>query len=202
MLSLSHCILTSRSQNVNLRSPIRRYCDLVVHRILDSCLKQEVEPFSTEAVNSASKQCNVRKFASRDAQDASQNLFLVAYLSRLQQHSPEGIMAEAWVNGVGSRAFDVLVPKFGIQSRVWLEDAMDLKQVVGVEADGEKGKLKIHWKIDPTEDAPDKEEHTAGLDPKLHVTQIIGMFDKVQVLIVTNMMLSPPSYKLFAVAPK
>jgi DIS3-like exonuclease 2 C terminal/S1 domain len=178
---------------------------LVVHRILDSCLNNEVEPFSTDVVNSASRQCNVRKFASRDAQDASQNLFLVAYLSRLQVSSPSGILAEAWVNGIGSRAFDVLVPRFGIQSRVWLEDSMDLKQVAGIEADAEKGKLKIHWKIKHVEITegvdPEGEERTMGLDPKLHKTQMIGMFDKVEVLIVANMSQSPPSYKLFAVCP-
>lgn len=79
---------------------------------------------------------------------------------------------------------------------------MDLGQVAGVEADAERGKLKIHWKIGPKEDHPKEEERTTGLDPTRHSTQTIGMFDQVEVLIVANMTQSPPSYKLFAVAPE
>lgn len=190
-------------------SPIRRYCDLIVHRLLDASLNKEEQPFTKDYICSAARQCNVRKFASKDAQDASQNLFLVAYLSKLQLDSPQGILAEAFVNGVGSRAFDVLVPQFGIESRIWLEDSMDQSQIAGVESDKGNGKLKVHWLLDQSKiEVNDEEvgdgdvqERTDGLDSAKHFTQTIGMFDKVEVLIVTDMTRSPPTLKLRAVAP-
>ena len=197
-------------------SPIRRYCDLVVHRLLDATINDQEMPFSKHLIDGTSNQCNVRKFASKDAQDASQHLFLCAFLYDLQQkelassHDSEqkvGIIAEALVNNVGSRSFDVVVPTFGIETRVWLEDSMDQGKIAGIESDVDNLKLKIHWKrlVELEEevdlDGRDGEPATAGLDLKRHFTQVVGMFDSVQVQVVVDMKKSPPGYKLFAVQP-
>ncbi|KAJ3301829.1 hypothetical protein HDV03_000296 [Kappamyces sp. JEL0829] len=200
-------------------SPIRRYCDLVVHRLLQACLQEESAPFSTALLNSTAQQCNFRKFASKDAQDASQDLFLCAFLWKIQNESSAGgVVADAFVNGVGSRAFDVIVPQFGIETRVWLEDSMDLGHIAGVEPDVENNKLKVHWMKrqeeevnlgqeykaksgKPKSTAGTDAEATTGLDPSKYFTQVIGMFDQVCVRIVVDMKKSPPSYKLFAVKP-
>jgi protein SSD1 len=185
-------------------SPIRRYCDLVVHRLLDSALKGEKQPFTTETMRVSSERCNVRKFASKDAQDASQKLFLCAYLWKIQHDTaPDGIIADAHVNQVGTRAFDVIVPKYGIETRVWLEDSLELGEIGGIESDEENNKVTIHWKREIVDDnlVADESDAVTGVDRSKYFTQIVGMFDSVRVRIVADVQKSPPSLKLFAVRP-
>ena len=186
-------------------SPIRRYCDLVVHRLLDATLNDQSMPFSKHLIDETSNRCNVRKFASRDAQDASQHLFLCAFLHNIQQADwPEGIIANAFVNSIGSRSFDVLVPMYGIGTRVWLEDSMEQGKIAGIESDLENMKLKIHWKKSENgvteEELVEDTNSTDGLDTSKYFTQTLGLFDSVKVLILVDMKRSPPSYKLYAVA--
>ncbi|KND02723.1 VacB and RNase II family 3'-5' exoribonuclease [Spizellomyces punctatus DAOM BR117] len=143
-------------------SPIRRYCDVMVHRMLEAAIDNvEYDIYNTKEVTLVAKQCNDRKDASKDAQEASQKLFLCAYLKRLcekgavngtqsnQTSAKDGIFAEAIVYNVGTRGFDVLVPKYGLEKRIWLEDSIELGEVVGCEeVKGEVGKLRIYWKKD------------------------------------------------------
>ncbi|TPX69416.1 hypothetical protein SpCBS45565_g02427 [Spizellomyces sp. 'palustris'] len=141
-------------------SPIRRYCDVMVHRMLEAAIENdEYDVYHTKEVALVAKQCNDRKDASKDAQEASQKLFLCAYLKRLcekeavnatqsnQTSAKDGIFAEAIVYNVGTRGFDVLVPKYGLEKRIWLEDSIELGEVIGCEeVKGEIGKLRIYWK--------------------------------------------------------
>jgi exoribonuclease R len=168
-----------------------------VHRLLESCLVDLKLPVTTDSVNSVAKQCNVRKFASKDAQDMSQNLYLVAYLSKIQEKYPEGIIAEAYVNGIGSRSFDVLIPSYGIETRIWLEDSLERGEIAGVESNGDSQKLKVYWLRERRRTI---DNSTASAND--HYSQTIGMFDKLNVLIIADMKKSPPSYKVFAVPPK
>jgi protein SSD1 len=48
-------------------SPIRRYCDLIVHRLLQSALLGETSNYDTDTVSKIAKRCNERKFSSKDA---------------------------------------------------------------------------------------------------------------------------------------
>lgn len=57
-------------------SPIRRYADLVVHRMLHSILLGEENPYVSADVVEIAKQCNIRKETAKTAQDASMNLYL------------------------------------------------------------------------------------------------------------------------------
>jgi protein SSD1 len=57
-------------------SPIRRYADLVVHRILHSILQEQENPYISSDVVEIAKQCNIRKETAKTAQDASMNLYL------------------------------------------------------------------------------------------------------------------------------
>ncbi|KAJ3271475.1 DIS3-like exonuclease 2 [Terramyces sp. JEL0728] len=165
-------------------SPIRRYCDLVVHRLLDSCLKELECPYDTSTIDHVATQCNIRKNASKDAQDASQHLYLCVLLSKLQ--GP--IVEEAIICQIGSRSYDVVVPRYGIEQRVYVEDSMDLGQAIGCESmQGERG-LAIYWKKDGAQ--------TDGVHNG--AKQIVKLFDRVQVLISVNMEKSPPVLKLFA----
>ncbi|KAJ3015748.1 hypothetical protein HKX48_004403 [Thoreauomyces humboldtii] len=143
-------------------SPIRRYCDLMVHRMLEAvCDETPGDLYTKDEVSKVSKICNDRKDGSKDAQEASQKLYLCAYLTRLceqekarhvEQNLPvgdfrEGVFARAEVYNVGPRSFDVLIPDFGIEKRVWIEDNIESGEAVGVETiEGVVTSLRVHWK--------------------------------------------------------
>ncbi|KAI8996067.1 hypothetical protein BC832DRAFT_519063, partial [Gaertneriomyces semiglobifer] len=137
-------------------SPIRRYCDVIVHRMLDVALAGQVEDlYESDEVMQIAKQCNDRKDASKTAQEASQRLFLCAYLARLCEqrrlHSGEkvlpGVVTEAVVYAIGTRSFDVLIDKYGLEKRVWIEDSIDLGEVIGCEEEKSEIKsLRVYWK--------------------------------------------------------
>lgn len=57
-------------------SPIRRYADLVVHRMLHAILQGQENPYASGDVVEIAKQCNMRKETAKSAQDASMNLYL------------------------------------------------------------------------------------------------------------------------------
>ncbi|KAJ3311013.1 DIS3-like exonuclease 2 [Boothiomyces sp. JEL0838] len=168
-------------------SPIRRYCDLIVHRLLDSCLKELECPYDSSTIDRIATQCNLRKNASKDAQDASQHLYLCVLLSKLK--GP--IIEEAIICQISSRSFDVVVPRYGIEQRVYVEDSMDLGQVIGCESQPEQRKLSIYWK---------KQGENAD-NISNSVKQVVKMFDRLSVLITVDMSRSPPVLKLFAQPP-
>ncbi|KAJ3323006.1 DIS3-like exonuclease 2 [Boothiomyces sp. JEL0866] len=168
-------------------SPIRRYCDLIVHRLLECCLNDLECPYDTSTIDRIATQCNLRKNASKDAQDASQHLYLCVLLSQLK--GP--IVEEAIICQIGSRSFDVVVPRYGIEQRVYVEDSVDLGQAVGCESLQEDRKLAIYWKKDGV--------HTDNMSNCLK--QVVKLFDTVKVLITVDMSKSPPVQKLYARPP-
>ncbi|KAJ3180051.1 hypothetical protein HDU87_002274 [Geranomyces variabilis] len=133
-------------------SPIRRYCDLMVHRMLEMvCDGTPGQLYEDKEVASVSKHCNGRKEASKEAQEASQKLYLCAYLTKLGERKAEpnakpGVLTEGIVHKVGPRSYDVLIQEFGIEKRIWIEDAVDSGEAVGVDAiPGKIPGLRILW---------------------------------------------------------
>jgi hypothetical protein len=129
--------------------------DLIVHRMLFAALHNESSPYVKEDVGRIAKQCNDRKFSSKDAQDASQKVYLCAYLSQLCKSMPDfvvaqnggpGIILPALVYKVAERSFDVLVERFGIEKRVWVEDAIDSGEVLACEYNRAKHSITLHWR--------------------------------------------------------
>ncbi|KAL5035285.1 hypothetical protein BDEG_23256 [Batrachochytrium dendrobatidis JEL423] len=215
-------------------SPIRRYCDLVVHRLLNSVLEGNLEassPYTNATIMDIAEQCNDRKDASREAQTASSKLFLWAYLKKLAaanriESKNEGfaeIIAEAYVQDVGTRSYDVLVPSYGIDQRVWIEDAVETGEILGVVSDEENAQLQVYWKRCDDDDES-IEALTQGLktldmttqhdsmqdlreseiaspfDPKTTKIQVIQMYTRVFVKIIVDMS-QRMSFKLSAIYP-
>ncbi|PCH41040.1 RNB-domain-containing protein [Wolfiporia cocos MD-104 SS10] len=124
-------------------SPIRRYADILVHRQLDSILQGGSEPKFTmdrDAVAKVAQQCNIKRDSAKLAQEQSTHLYLCILISDLtQRYGP--VIREARVVGVLDAAFDVLVPEFGIEKRVHV-DQMPIDNHV---YDEHTHTLQIYW---------------------------------------------------------
>jgi len=125
-------------------SPIRRYADVLVHRQLDSILQAGGEQpkfaLDRDAVAKVAQQCNIKKDCARLAQEQSAHLYLCVLISDLtQKYGP--VVRQARVVGVLDAAFDVLVPEFGIEKRVHV-DQMPIDNHV---FDEHTRTLQIYW---------------------------------------------------------
>uniref|UniRef100_A0A8C5BZA2 DIS3-like exonuclease 2 n=1 Tax=Gadus morhua TaxID=8049 RepID=A0A8C5BZA2_GADMO len=137
-------------------SPIRRYPDLVVHRLLAASLG--TPPC---AVQKQASHCNDRKTASKRVQELSSELFFGVFV---RECGP--LESEAMVSGVLDESFDVLVLSYGVQKRIYC------KSMVGLESFqhhrvGKRGEITLVW-------APEGPGGAA-------VRQVISVFSLVEV---------------------
>jgi protein SSD1 len=124
-------------------SPIRRYADILVHRQLEAILTGGADVKFTmdrDAVAKVAQQCNIKRDSAKLAQEQSAHLFLCILIADLtQRYGP--VIRPAKVVGVLDAAFDVLVPEFGIEKRVHI-DQMPIDNHV---YDERSSTLQIYW---------------------------------------------------------
>jgi protein SSD1 len=124
-------------------SPIRRYADILVHRQLEAVLSGGSDVKFTmdrDAVAKIAQQCNIKRDSAKLAQEQSAHLFLCVLIADLtQRYGP--VIRPAKVVGVLDAAFDVLVPEFGIEKRVHI-DQMPIENHV---YDERGSALQIYW---------------------------------------------------------
>jgi len=125
-------------------SPIRRYADIIVHRQLDSVIvNSNADPkfnMDRDSVAKVAQHCNIKKDSAKLAQEQSAHLYLCHFIADLtQRYGP--VVRQATVVGVLDAAFDVLVPDFGIEKRVHV-DQMPIENHV---YDEHNSTLFIYW---------------------------------------------------------
>lgn len=102
-------------------SPIRRYADVIVHRLLQATIdgKEAVDDFvlSERDIQAICERCNEKKEGSRKAQERSDTVFLALYLRRNPLKSQMGV-----VLSVGQKTFTVFVPRLGISTILFLDE--------------------------------------------------------------------------------
>ncbi|XP_072297199.1 DIS3-like exonuclease 2 [Eucyclogobius newberryi] len=148
-------------------SPIRRYADVIVHRLLAASL--DCGPklgLLSEEVNKQAKLCNEKKTAAKKVHELSTELFFGVFV---KECGP--LESEAMVMGVLDQAFDVLVLRYGVQKRIYP------KNIAGVEAFhkrkvGKTTELTLVWKPEKPNEAP--------------VQQVISIFTRVDVQLVSD----------------
>lgn len=106
-------------------SPIRRYADVMVHRLLQATLEGggEIEAMgaalealpSAAELGRAAEQCNQQKEAADNAQQDSSRVFLAIYLDA------NPTVVDGVVSDMGEKSFKVTIPAWGLEQQIFLD---------------------------------------------------------------------------------
>lgn len=158
-------------------SPIRRYADVMVHRLLAASLGlADIPKLNSQEVGEIAERCNLIKYNAKKAQEESSHLYLCHYIAK---NAP--FIKEAAVVDVRERSFDVIVLECGEVVRVHLHEIegalYEVEDITNIDLDSEEGEQetqKKYWRV--TISYPPIKEYPA-------VMTVIEMFTLVRVLL-------------------
>uniref|UniRef100_A0A8C9YGC0 DIS3-like exonuclease 2 n=1 Tax=Sander lucioperca TaxID=283035 RepID=A0A8C9YGC0_SANLU len=128
-------------------SPIRRYADIIVHRLLASSLSA----YFLYKIQKQASHCNDKKTLSKRVQELSSELFFGVFV---KDCGP--LDSEAMVMGVLDQSFDVLVLRYGVQKRIYCKSVAGLDSFHHRKV-GKKSELTLVWTPEDPEKAPEEQ---------------------------------------------
>ncbi|XP_038223584.1 DIS3-like exonuclease 2 [Zerene cesonia] len=144
-------------------SPIRRYADIMVHRLLSASIKyREVPKWEIDKVRMVAAQCNKQKYNAKRAGELSTELYTLKYI---EMNSP--LTTEAVVVEVREKYIDVIVVAMGLNRRIFFNnDFPGEYKCIKNDAGMKLSKMELTWHA--TDNLP-------------QVKQIISVFTTIQV---------------------
>ncbi|XP_024129553.1 DIS3-like exonuclease 2 isoform X1 [Oryzias melastigma] len=148
-------------------SPIRRYADIIVHRLLAASLKcgPPLE-MSAEEMEKQAMHCNNKKMMAKRAGELSTDLFFGVFVKTCGPLNSTAIVMK-----VLDQSFDVLVIKYAVQKRIYCKFIEGLKSFRFHQVE-KKAELTLVWLPEDPEGSP--------------FEQVISIFSVLEVQLVSE----------------
>ena len=172
-------------------SPIRRYVDVLVHRMLWAALQGHAEVMSDAQLTVVADHLNERNRAAKQVERDSTTLFQAFYFRYLMTRPsfhPTDLQETAVIYRICTNGLLVLIPKFGIRGSIYLRDANGVLSVPSACLENEDSIVDYN---------PDVNSQTLYLMTSTKRTIPVELFDNVIVAIsLEESRYHPPSLRL------